>query len=101
MRIGFKHRNFGIFERHTGCSDSKESIWNTEDPDSVPGSGRSPGEGNGFLPGESHEQRSLEGYSPWGHKVSNMTKQLSMQVNIQTIARFFSTVNTTLFLKFS
>ena len=21
-----------------------------------------------FLPGESHGQRSLEGYSPWGHK---------------------------------
>ena len=21
-----------------------------------------------FLPGESHEQRSLMGYSPWGHK---------------------------------
>ena len=21
-----------------------------------------------FLPGESHRQRSLEGYSPWGHK---------------------------------
>ena len=20
-----------------------------------------------FLPGESHDQRSLEGYSPWGH----------------------------------
>ena len=27
-----------------------------------------------FLPGESHGQRSLVGYSPWGHKESNMTK---------------------------
>jgi len=27
-----------------------------------------------FLPGESHGQRSLEGYSPWGHKESDMTK---------------------------
>ena len=27
-----------------------------------------------FLPGESHGQRSLEGYSPWGHKESVMTK---------------------------
>ena len=26
-----------------------------------------------FLPGESHGQRSLVGYSPWGHKESNMT----------------------------
>ena len=27
-----------------------------------------------FLPGESHEQRSLEGYSPWDHKESDMTE---------------------------
>ena len=27
-----------------------------------------------FLPGESHEQRSLEGYNPWGHKESDTTK---------------------------
>ena len=27
-----------------------------------------------FLPGESHGQRSLEGYSPWGHKESDMTE---------------------------
>ena len=37
---------------------------------SITGSGRSPGEGNGnlLLPGKSHEQRSLTGYSPWGYK---------------------------------
>ena len=27
-----------------------------------------------FLPGESHGQRSLVGYSPWGHKQSEMTE---------------------------
>ena len=27
-----------------------------------------------FLPGESHGQGSLAGYSPWGLKVSDMTK---------------------------
>ena len=32
-----------------------------------------------FLPGKSHGQRSLEGYSPWGHKESDMTEQLSTQ----------------------
>ena len=26
-----------------------------------------------ILPGEPHGQRSLEGYSPWGHKESDMT----------------------------
>ena len=38
------------------------------DMSSIPGSGRSPGEGSGnplpFLPGEFHGQRSLVGYSP-------------------------------------
>ena len=27
-----------------------------------------------FLPGESHEQRNLRGYSPWGCKESDMTE---------------------------
>jgi len=41
---------------------------------SIPGSGRPPGERNGnptpvFLPGESHGQRSLAGYSTWGCRV--------------------------------
>ena len=54
-------------------SDSKESACNAGDPGSVPGSGRSPGEGNGlatlvFLPGEFHGEGSLVGYSPWGHR---------------------------------
>ena len=31
-----------------------------------------------FLPGKSHGQKSLVGYSPWGHKESNMTEQLSL-----------------------
>ena len=30
-----------------------------------------------FLPGEFHGQRSLTGYSPWGHKESDMTERLS------------------------
>ena len=44
---------------------------NAGDVRSVPGVGRSPGGGNGnpvFLPGKSHGQRSLAGYSPWGSK---------------------------------
>ena len=28
-----------------------------------------------FLPGKSHGQRGLMGYSPWGHKESDMTKR--------------------------
>ena len=45
----------------------------------MPGSGRSPGGGNGnplqyFLPGKFHGQRSLAGYSPRGHKESDTTE---------------------------
>ena len=32
-----------------------------------------------FLPGESHGQRSLEGYSPWGHKELDMTEHSTAQ----------------------
>ena len=30
-----------------------------------------------FLPGEFHGQRSLVGYSPWGHKESDVTERLT------------------------
>ena len=30
-----------------------------------------------FLPGEFHGQESLSGYSPWGHKESDMTEMLT------------------------
>ena len=48
---------------------------------SIPGWGRSPGGRRAwqpipvFLPGESHGQRILAGYSPWGHKESDATEQ--------------------------
>ena len=54
---------------------------------SIPGLGRSPGEGHGNLLQYSYlqnpqGQRNLEGYSPWGHKESDMTEQLSFQQTI-------------------
>ena len=50
------------------------------DMGSIPGSGRSPGGGNGnpvFLPGKFHGQRSLAGYSPRNHKELDRTELLS------------------------
>ena len=49
------------------------------DAESIPGWGRSPGEGRGlpipvFLPGESNGQRSLVGYSPYGCKELDTTE---------------------------
>ena len=34
-----------------------------------------------FSPGKFHGQRSLVGYSPWGHKESDMTDLLSMHTH--------------------
>ena len=66
-----------------GGSDCKESAYNAGGPGSIPELGRSFGEGNGyppvFLPGEFHGQRSLVGYSPWGHQESDMTEWLSFK----------------------
>ena len=38
-----------------------------------------------FLNGESHGQRSLTGYGPWGRKVSDMTEQLTFYTAIRRI----------------
>ena len=34
-----------------------------------------------FLPGKSHGQRSLAGYSPWGHKELDTTEHMHTQKN--------------------
>ena len=65
-----------------GGSEVKASAWNVGDPGSIPGSGRSPVEGNGnplqysCLENQSHGGRSLVGYSPWGCKESDTTERL-------------------------
>jgi len=46
---------------------------------SIPGSGRTPGVGNGnplqcSCLEKSHGERSLAGYNSWGHKVTDSTK---------------------------
>ena len=56
----------------------KESACNAGDLGSVPGQ-EDPLEKEWqptpvFLPGESHGQRRLVGYSPWGHKESDKTE---------------------------
>ena len=71
-----------------GGSDGKESAYNVGDLGLIPGSGKSPGEGFSkhttpvCLPGKSHGLRSLVGYSPWGHKESDTTEQLTVWVEV-------------------
>ena len=64
-------------------SDGKESACNAGDPSLIPGSGGSPGEGNGNrlsilawrIPW-TDEPGGL--YSPWGRKASDTTEQLTL-----------------------
>ena len=63
----------------------------------IAGSRRSPGTGNGkkgrtrgkknptpvILPEKYHGQRSLAGYSPWGHKESDTTEQLNKSSSVK------------------
>ena len=69
------------FSNFPGGSHGKASVYSAGDLGLSPGLGRSPGEGNGIstpvlLPGKSHRQRSLVGYSLWGRKESDMTERL-------------------------
>ena len=110
-----------MLEGVPGGSDGKESTWSVGDLGSIPGLGRSLGEGKGnplqysraslvaqmvknpppmkemwvrslgredplvkemvptpvLLPGEFPGQRSLGGYSPWGHKELDTTERLA------------------------
>ena len=64
----------------TNHSNPSASVGDIRDVGFIPGSGRSPGGGHGkttpvFLPGESHGQRSLGGYSPYGCKESDVTEE--------------------------
>ena len=61
-------------------SDGKESASNAGASVLLPGSGRSPGEGDDYplLPREFHEQRTSVSYSLWGHKESDMAEWLTL-----------------------
>ena len=65
-----------------GGSDGKESACNPGNLGSIPGSGRSPGEGNGNPLQYSCLENPVDtgawaSYSPWGHKESDTTKLLT------------------------
>ena len=84
------HRDLAHMHRHNmgfpDGSEGKESACSVGDMCLIPGSGRSPVEGNDspmacllslvFLLGEFHGQRKPVGYSPWDHKELHMTEQL-------------------------
>ena len=66
---------------------------NVGDAGSIPELGRSPGRRKWqptpvCLPGKSHGQRSMVGYSPWGHKESDTTAQQHTTAGINTKERY-------------
>ena len=73
-------------------SDSKESACSMGDLGSIPGLGRSPGEGNGnpfqySCLENPHGQRSLAGYSLWGCKEPDMSGRLSTKHMLSEISQ--------------
>ena len=78
-----------VFLGFPGGSDSKESVCSAKDLGSIPGLGISPGRKHGnalqcsYLE-NSCGKRSLAGYSPWGHKESDMSEQISIAHWIET-----------------
>ena len=68
-----------VFLGFPGGSGGKESTHNTGDLGSIPGLRKSPGGGHDnplqcSCLENPHGRRSLAGYSPWGHKESDMTE---------------------------
>ena len=64
---------------HSSGSGGKEPACDVGDLALIPGLGRLPGTREQpptpvFLPGECHEQKSLAGYNPQGHKESDTTE---------------------------
>ena len=85
---GREIREFGmdIYTLLYGGSDDKQSACNAGDLHSIPGLGRSPEERNGNPLQYSclenpHGQRTLSGYSPWGHKESDRSKHSTAHIS--------------------
>ena len=54
-----------IVRDYPSGSDSEASAYNADDLGSIPGSGRSPGEGNGYLLQYSHLDNIMDGGASW------------------------------------
>ena len=80
MYIKFEAKHTQII--FPGGSIDKETACNAGDLDSIPGLGRSPGEGKGYPLQYSclenpMDRRTCLGYSPWGRKESDTTERLN------------------------
>ena len=71
-----------------GDSDSKESACNGEDPGSIPGSGRSPGEGKGNPFQDLCLENSMDG-GAWQAIVHGVAKESDMTEQLSFTFTFF------------
>ena len=62
-----KNRNIHLYNQHKTLCTRKLIFLTTEPPEKVPWRGKQQPTPV-FLPGKSHGQRNLVGYSPWSHK---------------------------------
>ena len=73
-----------MFGASLGAQTVKESTCNVGDLGLIPGSGRFPGEGNGYPLQYSCLENSMDRgawwASPWGRKESDMTEQLTISM---------------------
>ena len=75
--------NFGLLARAPWWPGGIQSACNAGDLGLIPGLGRSPGEGNGYLTQYSCLENSMDRgawfvtYSPWDHKESGTAEQLT------------------------
>ena len=72
-----------------GGSDGKESACNAGDPGSIPGSGISPGEGNGYPLHYSCQENSMD-RGAWWATVHRITKRQAQLSNTFTFTSYIS-----------
>ena len=78
-------------------SAGKEATCNAGDLGLIPALGRYPEEGNAYSLQHSGLENALDLCSPWGHKESNMTEQLSLSISkiLQGLPRWYSAKEST------
>ena len=76
-----KATHSSILRGFLGGSAGKKSACDAGDLGSIPGLGRSPGEGKGYPLQYSGLENSWTVY-PWGHKELGMTEQLSLSLHL-------------------
>ena len=84
-----------------GGSDGKESAYKAGDPGSIPGSGRSPGEGNGNpLQYSCLEKPMIRGACSWGRKELDTTERLTLSLSF-SLEIFFPLLGSSPLARFS